>query len=130
LPNKRLIEENSLTWVKLAEYIVRVFIVFLKNFSNKGKKMITRVGICTLLAGLFVGIFSGISSFMEAKTIWVGLTISKIIGEDKSESIITLLDVAVIQNTLDFLIYEVPFFLFLIGVGIIILFITLFLDNK
>ena len=74
--------------------------------------MITRVGICTLLAGLFVGIFSGISSFMAARNIWVDLTVSKIIGEDRSESIITLFDVVMIQNTFDFIIYELPFFAF------------------
>jgi hypothetical protein len=91
--------------------------------------MIQRVGICTLLAGFFVGIFTGISSFMAAKNFWVDLTVSRLIGEDKSEAIITMLDVVAIQNTLDFLIYELPFFVFLIGTGVIILVISLFVKD-
>ncbi len=91
--------------------------------------MVTRVGICTLLIGFFVGLFAGISSFMGSKNLWVDLTIFKIIGEDKAESIITFFDAVMIQNTLDFFIYELPFFLFLIGAGIIILIISLFVKD-
>jgi len=91
--------------------------------------MITRIGICSLLASFFLGIFSGISNFMEADNFWVDLTISKMIGEDKSEAIIGLIDVAVVQNGLDFMIYELPFFLFLFGFGLILLFISLFIKS-
>ncbi|HGY11262.1 MAG TPA: hypothetical protein ENK36_02715 [Desulfobacterales bacterium] len=91
--------------------------------------MIGRLGIYSLLAGFFFGIFSGISSFMENKNFWVDLTISKIIGEDNSEAIIALINVAVVQNSLDFLIYEVPFFLFLLGIGLIFLLISLFIKS-
>ena len=91
--------------------------------------MIMRLGIYSLLAGFFLGVFSGISSFMETKNFWADLTISKMIGEDKSEAVITLLDVVVIQNSLDFLIYELPFFCFLLGVGLILLIISLFVKS-
>ena len=91
--------------------------------------MITKLGIYSLLIGLFVGIFSGISSFMETKNFWVDLTISKMIGEDISEAIIGLIDVAIVQNSLDFLIYDLPFFCFLLGVGIIFLIIGLFVKS-
>ena len=91
--------------------------------------MITRVGICTLLAGLFVGLFSGISKFMEATNFWVDLTISKMIGDNSCETIILFMDAAIIQKSLDFLIYDLPFFVFLIGVGVILLIISLFVKT-
>ena len=89
----------------------------------------TRLGIYSLLAGSFVGLFTGISKFMEIKNFWVDLTISKMIGEDNSEAIIGLIDVVFVQNSLDFLIYELPFFCFLLGLGIIFLIISLFLKT-
>jgi hypothetical protein len=88
-----------------------------------------RLGIYSLLAGFFLGVFSGISNFMATKTFWADLTISRMIGEDKSEAIITLLDVIVIQNSLDFLIYDLPFFCFLLGLGLILLIISLFVKG-
>ena len=91
--------------------------------------MIGRLGIYSLLAGFFLGIFSGISSFMESQNFWVDLTISKMIGEDNSEAIIGLINLAVVQNSLDFLIYELPFFCFLLGIGLIFLFISLFVKS-
>ncbi len=91
--------------------------------------MITRVGICLSLAGLFVGLFSGISKFMEATNFWVDLTISKMIGDNSCETIILFMDAAIIQKSLDFLIYDLPFFVFLIGVGVILLIISLFVKT-
>ncbi|MBC2702929.1 hypothetical protein [Desulfobacula sp.] len=91
--------------------------------------MMTRLGIYSLLAGFFVGLFTGISKFMEIKNFWVDLTISKMIGEDNSEAIIGVIDVVFVQNSLDFLIYELPFFCFLLGLGIIFLIISLFLKT-
>jgi len=88
--------------------------------------MMTRLGIYSLLAGFFVGIFSGISSFMETKNFWVDLTISKIIGEDPSQTVIGLLNIAILRDTLDFLIYDLPFFCFLLGLGVVLLIISLF----
>ena len=91
--------------------------------------MMTRLGICSLLAGFFVGVFSGISSFMETNNYWVDLTISRMIGEDNSETIIGLIDVAIVQNSLDFLIYELPFFCLLLGIGAVLLIISLFMKT-
>ena len=88
--------------------------------------MITKLGISTLLAGIFVGIFNGISQFMEAPTFWVDLTISKIIGQENSETIVLLTNYVSVQNFFDYIIYDLPFFLFLIGIGIILLIISLF----
>jgi len=92
--------------------------------------MITKLGIGTLLAGIFVGLFSGISQFMEAHTFWVDLTISKIIGQENSETIVLLTNYVVVQNFFDYIIYDLPFFLFLIGIGIILLIISLFQKTK
>lgn len=88
--------------------------------------MITKLGILTSLAGICVGLFSGISQFFETPTFWVGLTISKIIGEENSETIILLTDIAAVQNIFDFIIYDLPFFCFLLGIGFILLIISLF----
>jgi len=88
--------------------------------------MITKLGIFTLLVGICVALFSGISLFLETSTFWVDLTISKIIGQENSETVVLLTDIAVVQNFFDFIIYDLPFFLFLIGIGIILLIISLF----
>ncbi|MBU2627191.1 MAG: hypothetical protein KKE61_01115 [Proteobacteria bacterium] len=91
--------------------------------------MVTKLGIYSLLAGLFLGLFSGISNFMGTQNYWVDLTISKLIGEEISESIMGLIDVVFIQNTLNFLIYDLPFFCFLLGLGGILLIISLFVKT-
>ena len=91
--------------------------------------MMAKLGIYALLAGFFLGLFKGISSFMESKNFWVDLTISKLIGEDNSEAIIELINVAVVQNVLDFVIYELPFFIFLFGIGLVFLVISLFMNT-
>jgi len=91
--------------------------------------MIMRLGIYSLLAGFFLGIFSGISNFMTTNNFWSDLTISKMIGEDKSEAVILLMDAAVIQDSLDFFIYELPFFSILLGLGLVLLIISLFIKS-
>jgi len=91
--------------------------------------MITRVGIWSLLIGCFVGLFKGISQFMESSNFWVDLTISKIIGEANSETVVLLTDIVPVQNFFDFLIYDLPFFCFLLGVGCILLIISLFVKS-
>ena len=91
--------------------------------------MVSKLGIYSLLVGFFLGIFAGISNFMDAKNFWVDLTISKIIGEETAESIITFTDIAFIQNTLDVLIYDLTFFLFVIGIGVVFLIISLFVKD-
>ncbi len=91
--------------------------------------MISKLGIYALIVGFFMGVFAGISRFMKAQNFWVDLTISKFIGEEKSESIVLLFDVEAIQNILDFLIYELPLFGHLIGMGVVLLIISMFLKD-
>ncbi|MFH2057882.1 MAG: hypothetical protein ABIJ59_03165 [Pseudomonadota bacterium] len=92
--------------------------------------MITKLGITSLLAGFFVGLLAGISSFMATKNFWVNLTLSKIFGEAKTESIITWFDTLAIQSGLDFLFYTVPVFAVLMCLGVILLVISLFIKAK
>ncbi|MCF6247029.1 MAG: hypothetical protein L3J69_06670 [Desulfobacula sp.] len=91
--------------------------------------MITKLGIYSLITGLFIGLFSGISSFMVAENIWVNLTFSKILGEDKTESIVTFFSSVAVQDSLDYFFYDLPVFLFTIGLGILLLLISLFLKD-
>ncbi len=91
--------------------------------------MITKLGIFTLLAGISAALFTGISQFLEASTFWVDLTISKIIGQKNSETVVLLTDIAAVQNVFDFIIYDLPFFCFLLGIGFILLIISLFVKT-
>ena len=91
--------------------------------------MITRIGICSLLAGIFVFIFSGISNFMGADNLWVDLNIAKLLGEEKTEDIITGFESAAIQNMLDLFCYEIPFFGILMLLGGFFLMISLFVKD-
>ncbi len=80
--------------------------------------MFTKLGIYSILAGFFIGIFAGISNFMKSDNFWVDLTISKFTGE-YSDTIVELIPVAFIQDGLYFMIYELPFAGALLGLGII-----------
>ncbi|WP_148278139.1 hypothetical protein [Desulfobacula toluolica] len=91
--------------------------------------MFTKLGIFSLAAGFVMGIFSTVSGFMESKNFWVDLTLSKIIGNDTSETVITLIGSDFIQKNLDFLIYDLPFFCFLFGLGVVFLIISLFVKD-
>ena len=88
-----------------------------------------RLGIGSLIAGFFIGVFSGVSGFMEKKTFWVDLTINKIIGDDRSEAIIGFIKIDAVMDALDYLIYEIPFFCDLLGLGVLLLVISLFFKN-
>ena len=92
--------------------------------------MITKIGLFTVLAGICVALFSGISQFFETHTFWVELTVSNIIGQENSETVVLLTDIAAVQNVCDFIIYDLPFFGFLLGVGFILLLISLFICLK
>lgn len=71
-----------------------------------------------MLAGFFVGVFSGISRFMKADNFWVDLTVSKFTG-DYSDTIVELIPVAFIQEGLSFLVYELSFAGVLAGLGVL-----------
>lgn len=91
--------------------------------------MTSKLGIFSLLAGFFMGLFSGISRFMGTHNFWVDLTVSKMIGEDSSDAIMGLTDVEVIQSLFNLLLYELPFFGILLLLGAVLLIISLFLKN-
>lgn len=80
--------------------------------------MFTKLGIYSILAGFFVGVFTGISKFMKSDNFWVDLTISKFTGE-YSDTIVESIPVDFIQDGLYFAIYELPFAGALLGLGII-----------
>lgn len=88
--------------------------------------MFSKLGIYTLLAGLFMGLFSGISSFMNADNFWVDLTLSKVLGEERSESIIETFSSEFIQNKLDTIIYDAPAFLLVLFLSVVLLIIGMF----
>lgn len=91
--------------------------------------MITKIGIGSTIAGLFLGIFAGISTLMKDENYWVDLTISKIIGEDATESFITITSYEGVQNILDSLMYELPMYGLLLGIGLLFLIVGLFIKN-
>ena len=91
--------------------------------------MFTKAGILSLTAGFFVAVFSGISRFMESQNVWVDLTISTLLGDDASNSLINFTDTAVIQDLLYYLVVDLPLSVFLIGLGGILLIFSLFFKN-
>ncbi len=91
--------------------------------------MFTKAGILSLAAGFFVAVFSGISRFMESQNVWVDLTMSKLLGDDASNSLINFVDVDILQGFLFYLIVDLPLSVFLIGLGVILLVLSLFFKN-
>lgn len=87
--------------------------------------MWTRMGICCLLTGFFLWLFSGISSFMEADNFWMGLTLSRLLG-DYAESVVSFIPLEIVENILYFLVFELPLFGFVLGVGTVFLVIGMF----
>jgi len=91
--------------------------------------MFTKTGIISLVAGLFVAVFTVLSKFMKSHNFWVDLTISKLLGDNTSNSIINYTDVTFIKESLNFIIIELPFSAFLIGFGVLFLILSLFFKN-
>jgi hypothetical protein len=91
--------------------------------------MLTKSGILILVAGFFIAIFGGISRFMKSQNVWVDLTISTLLGDDASNSLINFTDVDMIQNLLYYLIVDLPLAVFLIGLGGILLIFSLLFKN-
>ncbi len=91
--------------------------------------MLTKAGFLSLLAGFVVAVFTGISKFMESRNFWVDLTISKLLGDEATDSFINFTDVMFIQDSLSFLMIELPFSIFLIGLGSFLLILSFFLKN-
>lgn len=91
--------------------------------------MLVKTGIGTIAAGFFMALLAGISGFMGKKTAFSELTISSMLGDGTTETIITITDFESVQNILDFIMYETPFYGVLIVVGVIILIVSLFVKN-
>ncbi len=91
--------------------------------------MFTKSGILSVLAGLVVAVFTGISKFMESRNFWVDLTISKLLGENATDSFINFTDTEAIRSLLSFLVIELPFSGFLIGLGVLLLILSFSLKN-
>jgi uncharacterized PurR-regulated membrane protein YhhQ (DUF165 family) len=80
--------------------------------------MATKLGIYSILIGFFIGVFTGISKFMKSDNFWVDLTLSKFTGE-YSDTIVEFIPVAFIQDGLYFLIYDLPFAVTMLGLGVL-----------
>lgn len=91
--------------------------------------MMTKVGIVSIAGGLLLALFGGISQFMGSHNFLVGLTISRLIGEDRSDSIIFITEIEAIQNFLDFFIYVLPLYGILFGLGILLFGISMFVKD-
>lgn len=91
--------------------------------------MWTRMGIWCLLVSFFVWLFSGISNFMETDNFWVGLTLSRVLG-DYAESVVGFIPLAVVENVLYFLVFDLPLYGFVLGLGTLFLVIGMFIKAK
>ena len=92
--------------------------------------MITKLGIYSLLAGLFFALFNGISSFMGAKNFWVNLTLTRMLGEETTEKIILWFSNASIQSFLDSFFYSWPVYVLLLILSVILLAIGMFVKTE
>ena len=87
--------------------------------------MFSKIGIFSLIAGLVVGLFSILSTFMSTDNIFVGLTLSSL-SEDLAEKIVDAVPVAFLNSALSTLFYDLPLAVVLVGAGVILLVISLF----
>ncbi|MCF8086906.1 MAG: hypothetical protein K9K63_07965 [Desulfotignum sp.] len=78
--------------------------------------MWTRMGIWCLMGAFFVWLFRGISHFMQADNFWVGLTLSRILG-DYTDSVVYAVPWEAVQNFLYFFVVELPLFGVFLGLG-------------
>ncbi len=82
--------------------------------------MWTRVGLWCLMGAFFIWMFSGISRFMQADNFWVGLTLSRMLG-DYTDSVVYAVSWESVQNVLYFFVVDLPFYGVLAGVGTLFL---------
>lgn len=99
------------------------------NDSKGNDIMWTRMGIWCLLGAFFIWLFSGISILMKADNVWVDLTLSRILGE-YAESVITFIPVAAVENTLYFLVEDLPFYGVVLGLGTLFLVVGMFVKIR
>jgi hypothetical protein len=99
------------------------------NDSKGNEIMWTRMGIWCLLGAFFMWLFSGISILMQADNVWVDLTLSRILGQ-YADSVITFGPVATVENTLYFLVEELPFYGVVLGLGTLFLVAGMFVKIR
>ena len=90
--------------------------------------MWSKLGILSILAGFFIGVFCGISNFMKSDNLWVNLTLSKIFG-DFSDTLVEAIPVQAVQDTLQYIVYELHLGWVLAGLSVIFFFISLFVKE-
>lgn len=81
----------------------------------------TKIGILSLIAGLSLAVFSGIASLMESDSILVDQTFLRLLGEEKIEKIVLWSDTVWIQDVLEYVTCDLPFFMMFLAVGVILL---------
>lgn len=91
--------------------------------------MFSKAGILTLVSGLVVAVFTGVSKFMQKENFWVDLTLSKLMGENATDAILRFSDAPAFQDLFQYLLIGLPLSFFLIGLGALLLFISLFVKN-
>ena len=90
--------------------------------------MVSKLGIFSLFLGLLVGVFSVISKFMKADNLWVDITLSSL-SEGTAERIVDAFSSEMISNALYLLFYEVPLGGVLLGLGVLLLILALFIKE-
>ena len=91
--------------------------------------MWTRMGIWCLLGAFFMWLFSGISNLMQADNFWVDLTLSQILGE-YADTVITFIPLAAIENSLYFMLEELPFYGLVLGLGTVFLLVGMLVKTR
>jgi hypothetical protein len=66
---------------------------------------------------------------MQADNVWVVLTLSRILGQ-YADSVITFVPVATVENTLYFLVEELPFYGVVLGLGTLFLVAGMFVKIR
>lgn len=87
--------------------------------------MFSKLGIFSIGIGILVWLFSMISRFMAAKSIWVDITLSSF-SEDIADSVVNYFSSEGVQDILYTLFYEVHLGVVIFGLGILFIIISLF----
>lgn len=82
----------------------------------------------SFLAGFVVGVFSMISRFMKADTLWADITLSSL-SKGLAEGILKAVPAESLGNVLGALFYDVPLGGVLMGTGVIFFVIALFVKE-
>jgi hypothetical protein len=90
--------------------------------------MFRKLGIYSLLVGFFSALFSFISKFMNAKNIWVDMTIAKLVGEDTSK-IVESIGNESLQGAAQYFIFKFHFYGVFIALGVLFFIASFFMKE-